>query len=710
MKPPTLVNLTAIAILSSLALARPPYPPTEIRPVVETLHGADVSDPYRWLENGADPEVQKWTAAQNELTRAYLDRFKPERKRLRDELERLHSAATINTPRIFGTKFFYARREPGENHASIWLRDGGMAAEPRRLINPNAFSNDGTAALDWWFPSPDGDLIAYGRSDSGSEESTLYLYDVRAGADTALKIPRTRAGDVAWEKSRRGFTYVQYPAAGEVPPGEELVTRWVKHHRFGTPLDSDPIVFGKDQSARQWHSVSNSCDDEFQFLFASTDWAINDLYFRPNDPAAEFKPLAVGYKAQFHAEAYKGVIYLRTNYEAERFRILAIDATDSRPVESLSSPSAWKELVPQQTGVIEGLTIVADELVIRVLEDVRTRLLRFGLDGQPRGEIALPEAGHVDAVAGRPGGERAWFVFESFTHPPTLFEFTLESGDLKPLERMAVDVAPDRYKTEQVWFASKDGTRVPMWIIRRADVKPDGDNPTVLYGYGGFENSLTPRFNAELLPWLDRRGVYAVANLRGGGEFGAAWHAAGRLQNKQNVFDDMIAAAEKLIADGWTQPARLGCAGRSNGGLLVAAMTAQRPDLFAAVYCGVPLTDMLRYERFLIGSLWSPEYGSAGDAAAFEWLRAWSPYHNLKDGTPYPAVLIPTAESDTRVDPCHARKFAARLQAASSSENPVLLWVETKAGHGAGKPLSKKLDDAVDRWTFFLWRLGVLQE
>lgn len=679
------------------------YPPTRTDSTVDTLHGVQVPDPYRWLESVDEPEVQHWTELQNALTRSALDRFPKERAKLKSELETLYAAASMSSPRVYGTRYFYTRRSGSQNHAQIWMQTGNLESEARLVLDPNTFSDDGTVALDWWFPSPDGSVIAYGKSAGGSEKSVLHLRDVKGGFDGALQIPHTRANTVAWDADGQGFLYIRYPEPGTVPANEENYHRHVFHHRFGTDWTKDPKVFGDSQPKEQWHTVYASSDWRYRFLSASMDWARNDLFFCPSG-STEFKPLAVGHNARFSADVLGDSVILLTDLDAPRFRVLRA------PLENPDAAN-WKEIVPQQTGVIQGVTIANGRLVLNILENAYSKLAIYSPDGKLEREVPLPTLGTVGGVSGQPDKPELFFSFESFAFPPTVYRMNLDAvgGAPEIVEQMKLEnVNLQDYVTEQVWFQSADGVRVPMFVIRKQNVKLDGNNPTVLYGYGGFNISQTPSFVRGLIPWLDRGGVYAIANLRGGGEFGKDWHLAGRLERKQNVFNDMIAAAEKLIADKYTKPEKLGIRGGSNGGLLVGAMIVQRPDLFRAVHCAVPLLDMIRYHRLSIARLWIPEYGSAEDSQQFKTLLSYSPYHHVKPGTKYPATLLTTGESDSRVDPMHARKMAAALQAATASDLPVLLWVETKAGHGAGKPLSKVIESSVDYWIFFMWQLGML--
>jgi prolyl oligopeptidase len=692
--------LTLAGVVSAYA-QRPDYPSTRTVEVVEELHGQKVADPYRWLENSDDPEVQAWTDRQNELTRRLLDQFAEERAKLTQRLEELHAANVGSTPVIYGSRYFFMKREGLQNHPVLYVREAGLDAQPRVVIDPNTFSADGTVALDWWHPSPDGGLIAYGKSAGGSENSTLYVREVQTGNDLDLAISCTRHAAVAWDPDARGFTYTRYPEPGTVAAGDENYHRHVYYHRLGTDWRQDPRIWGEGRPKEEWPDVGNSSDDRYQFLTTSIDWAKQDLYLRPAGQG-EFRPVAVGLDGLFSPDVLGDKLILRTNYQAPRYRVVVTE------IDRLS-PENWKNLIPEQKGVINQVLIADGKLLVSVMENAYSRVLIYDSEGKLIQEVELPTLGSVGGLSGRPDRSDLLFTFESFAYPPVVFHYNLREHTIKTIDRLEVNVALEQYDTRQLWFNSKDGTRVPMFVTYKKGLLLNGDNPAVLWGYGGFNGSQTPFFYRGGIPWLERGGVWAVANIRGGGEFGKEWHLAGRLEKKQNCFDDFIAAAEKLIADGYTRPERLGARGGSNGGLLTGAMIVQRPDLFQAIQSAVPLLDMLRYQNFSIARLWIPEYGSAEDPEQFKFLYPYSPYHHVEKGVRYPAVLLTTAENDSRVDPMHARKMAASLQAATGSDRPVLLWVETKAGHGAGKPLSKYIEQQVDAWTFFLWQLGVIK-
>lgn len=682
----------------------PAYPETRTVDVVDAyrrIQVVEVADPFRWLENGSDPDVQSWTEQQNALTRSMLDAFETERAQLRSRLLALHTVHVSSTPVRIADRYFFARREGTQDHPVLFVRIGGLEAPPQMVVDPNTFSDDGSVSLDWWFPSPDGKLVAYGKSSGGTEESTLYVRDVDSGTDLDLAIAGTRHAAIAWDPDGGGFTYTRHPAPGSVAAGDERFYRHVYYHKLATPPTNDPKLWGAGRPKEEWTNVFNSSDDRYQFLTTSVDWARQDLYIRPAGNG-EFRPVAVELDALYDPYILGDQLILRTNFEAPRYRVVAA------PLGS-PGPATWRDVIPQQKGVIEDLVVVDGKLVINVMENAYARLFVHEADGRLIKEIELPGLGSVDDISGRPAAPLLLFTYSSFAYPPVVFQYDLRAHTTTVHDRLALDLELDRYETRQIWFNSADGTRVPMFVTHRKGLPLDGNNPVVLWAYGGFNISQTPQFYRAGIPWLDRGGIWAVANVRGGGEFGREWHRAGRLENKQNCFDDFIAAAEKLVADGYTRPERLGARGASNGGLLVGAVLTQRPELFRAVHCGVPLLDMLRYEAFSIGRFWIPEYGSASNPEQFNFLYAYSPYHQVRKDVEYPAVLLTTAEGDSRVDPLHARKMAAALQAATAAPRPILLWVEPETGHGAGEPLDKYLDQQLDIWTFFMWQLGVFE-
>jgi len=667
--------------------------------VVEQIHGVSVADPYRWLEDDDSPDVRSWVAAQNGKTRAALDPI-PGRAKIRERLETLVSIGSISTPAVRKERLFYSRREGRMNQPVLYVREG-LRGSDRVLLDPNPLSADGTVALDWSYVSEDGRYLAYGVSQSGSEQSTLRVRDVGTGVDLPDQIPHTRACSVAWEPSSRGFYYTRYPAPGTVPEGQENYNRRVFHHTLGDDPAKDSLVFGEGREPDAWPNVDLSPDGRWLVVEESKGWSRTQVYLKDLKSEDGFKPVVEGEEALYGVAALNDRLIIHTNEGAPTYRVFTADPR--RP-----GRANWIEVIPPSEEILQGLRIVGGRIVAEYLKDASSRLRIFSMDGRLEKEIDLPTLGSVSALGGEWDGKDIYFGFTSFTVPPSVYHHDIRSGTTALWEKVSAPIDPAAYEIRQVRYPSKDRTMISMFVILPKGVARDGGQRVLLTGYGGFNVSLTPTFDRDNFLWLERGGAVAIPNLRGGGEYGETWHRAGMLANKQNVFDDFIAAAEYLIREGFTRSDRLAIQGGSNGGLLVGAALTQRPDLFRAVVCAVPLLDMVRYHRFQIARLWIPEYGSAEDPDQFRWLYAYSPYHHVKDGTAYPAVLLTAAESDSRVDPMHARKMAAQLQAATTAgERPILLRLETKAGHGAGKPLSKQLDEQTDVWSFLFWQLGV---
>jgi prolyl oligopeptidase len=674
------------------------YPPTRRDDVTDVLHGEQVVDPYRWLESSETDEVREWTSVQNGLTEAYLAEY-PGRAAIRSRLETLLAIGVLGSPTPAGGRYFYQRRDGTQNQPVLWVRDGVDGAD-RVAVDPNALNPEGTTALDWYYPSEDGRLLAYGLSENGREESVLHVLDVSTGALLPDRIPHTRAAELAWLPDDSGFYYTRFPAPGTVPAGEEHYHRAVYFHRLGDDPSADRLVF-QPAAKEFWPGATLSPDGRWLLLSVSRTFDQNDLWIQ--DRAAGTLPVAIAkdLPAIFDAEVVEDTVYLRTNHHAPTYGLYALDA--ARP----ELASARTLVAPRADAVLDGATVVGRHLALTYLERATSRLELADRNGSSMREVPLPGLGSIFGIGAEWDGDELFYGFTSYTVPPSVYRIDLQTGAETLWRRVEAEFDPERFEVRQVTYPSRDATPITMFLVHPRGLPLDGNNPTYLTGYGGFNVSMTPGFSRSLLLWLEQGGVVAIPNLRGGGEYGETWHQAGMLANKQNTFDDFIAAAEWLIANGYTRPGRLAAAGGSNGGLLMGAVLTQRPDLFRAVVVQVPLLDMLRYHHFLIARLWIPEYGSPEDPTQFAWLRAYSPYHHVRDGAPYPAVLLATAESDTRVDPMHARKMAARLQAASGSGQPVLLRLEARAGHGAGKPLSKVLDELTDTWTFVFRELGL---
>jgi len=681
-------------------MAHLPPPRTPPSPIEETLHGRRIVDPYRGLEDASAPGTQAFLNAQEAYARTLLDRV-PGRAGIQARLTELLAIGSLGVPQIAGRFIFHTRREGLQNQPVILVREGEHGAD-RPLVDLNPLRPDGTLALDWWFPSLDGELLAYGSSENGSEVSTLYVCRTRDGAVLPDRIERTRAASVAWKPDGSGFFYTRYPHPGEVPAGEEVYHRHVFEHQLGADPAQDRPVFGAGRAPQDWPSVALSEDGGWLLIEVSQGWSRSEILVQDLATGGAPVPVAVERDFLYRGEVFAGHLYLTTNEGAPRYQVFRIPLTQLG-----AGRAAWQPLIPESDAILQGTKVIAGHLVALYEQDASSRLRVFALDGTPRHEVQLPTLGTVFGLGGEWDSPTAFFGFHSYTVPPTLFCFDPQTGATSHWAQIAAPVDASPYSVEQHWCRSKDGTRVPLFLVARRGIQRDGRHPALLTGYGGFNVSRTPGFVRSLYFWLERGGIYADANLRGGGEYGEGWHRAGMLDQKQNTFDDFIAATEYLITEGYTSPERLAIQGGSNGGLLIGAAITQRPELFRAAVCAVPLLDMLRYHRFQIAKLWIPEYGSADDPAQFEWLAAYSPYHHVRDGVPYPAVLLLTGESDTRVDPMHARKMAARLQAASGSGHPILLRVERKAGHGAGKPITKQIEESTDIWAFVCEQLGV---
>jgi prolyl oligopeptidase len=683
-------------------VTRPLYPETARDDVVEILHGEAISDPYRWLEDGSSERVREWTAAENALTEEYLSQV-PGRDALRARLAQLLAIGSLGVPTPAGGRYIYQRREGDQNQPVLLVRDS-VDGPDRVAVDPNALSAEGTTALDWYHPSPDGRLLAFGLSADGSERSVLHVLSLDTLELLPDRVPHTRAADVAWLPDGGGFYYTRYPVPHSVPEGEEQYHRAIHLHRLGADPAGDPLVF-KPAAKEHWPGVQLSRDGRWLLISVARTFDRTDVYLQDLARSGALVPVAEGLDAQFEAQVAHGRLYVRTNLDAPTFRLYVADP--ERPARE-----RWREIVPARAdAVLEGVAVTRWHLALSYLEAASSRLRLASLDAEagrgPLREIELPTLGSTFGIGADEDGDELFYGFSSYTVPPAVYRVDLATGEGRLWRSVEADVETSGVAVEQVRYASKDGTEVTMFLAHRAGLERDGESPVFLTGYGGFNISMTPAFSRSLYLWIEHGGIVAVPNLRGGGEYGETWHRDGMLGRKQHTFDDMIAAAEWLVAERYTRPGRLAVAGGSNGGLLAGAVLTQRPDLFGAVVIQVPLLDMLRYHRFLLARLWIPEYGDPDDPEEFRWLRGYSPYHHVVDGTPYPAVLLATAESDTRVDPMHARKMAARLQAATSSDRPVLLRLEARAGHGAGKPIAKVLDELTDTWSFVFDALRV---
>jgi prolyl oligopeptidase len=697
--------------------AAPAAPPkAQPKPIVDIYHGTKVVDNYRWLEDGNSPETQKWVADEMAYTRALLDPL-PGRDAIHKRLTELLSIGSITAPVIAGKHYFYTKREGMQNQPVLYVRDG-MNGPDRILVDANQLAADGTVALDWFQPSDNGKYVAYGTSQSGSEMSTLYIVETKSGTILPDTIERTRAASIAWVHDNSGFYYTRYPKKGDVPAGQEMYNRHVFFHDLGTDPETDDLIFGEGRDPEDWPSVSLSNDGRWLLIHVSQGWTKSELFLMDTHGKNPPSRLTTGKDFNYGAEVFDGKVYITTNEDAPRYRLFVTDAGNF-------DREAWKEIIPQSDAVLQNVSVYAGKLFVQYEQNATSQLKLFDLEGKKISDISLPSIGTVFGTAGKWNHDEAFFGFHSFTVPPSIYLLDLKPTTVKTpgLEANAAFISaqwtkvdapsidPSAYEVAQQWYKSKDGTRVPMFVVHKKGLEKNGRNPTLLTAYGGFNISLTPSFSRTAYLWMEHGGIFAVANLRGGAEFGEDWHRAGMLDKKQNVFDDMIAAAEHLISEKYTDKNHLAIQGGSNGGLLMGAMMTQRPDLFRAVVCQVPLLDMLRYQNFQIAKLWIPEYGTADNAGQFKWLYAYSPYQHVKAGVEYPAILFMTGDFDTRVDPMHAKKMAALMQVeaknGSSKTRPILLRIESKAGHGAGKPVTKQIEEFTDVYSFLFSQLGV---
>ncbi len=702
----------ALMMTSRAATAAPP--PTERHDFAYELHGITVEDPYHWLEGSDAPEaagtdaaldaaVSAWTDAQNAYTRTVLDGL-PGRAKLEAELAELLSLDSYGTPRAAGDWLFYTLRRGEQAQPVLYVEPGG-GGTPRTLLDVNTLDSSGLTALAWYRPSPDGRFVAYGTYLAGDEQTSARVLETATGRSLDDRIDG-RVGAVDWLSDNAHFVVRRLSEAGNPYSGQ------ITLHRLGRDASDDPVLFEQFTDgplATTWGPMPIvSRDGRWLVIGYYTGTDSNDVWYYDLDAwrasgTLERVDLLVGEDALTDGFIENDTFFAVTTLGASNKRVIAFDLASD-------DPAAFTELVaPRSDAVITSIQPAPERIIVEYLVDAQTRIEIFDRRGRPLEPLHLPGIGSASVLADAEQ-QTAWLRYQSFSEPEAIYAVDLPSGALTLWRRPDVPFDTDRLVVRQIFYTSADGTRVPMFLLHAADIELDGDNPTVLYGYGGFDISLTPAFTEMWLPWVSRGGVYAVANLRGGGEYGADWHRAGMLENKQNVFDDFYAAADWLVDNGYTRSARLGVRGGSNGGLLTGVTITQRPALAAAAIVAVPLLDMLRYQDFLMARYWVPEYGSAEDAAQFDVLRAYSPYQNVRPGTAYPAVLLTAGENDTRVHPLHARKMAARLQAATSSDptaDPILLWVDRSAGHGQGKPLALRVRDAADQVAFMAWQLGL---
>ncbi len=680
------------------------YPETRRDDVVDDYFGVKVPDPYRWLEDDQSEETRAWVRAEQAVTDAWLSAI-PERPAIRARVQRLWDYERFSRPEKKGGRYFYLRNS-GLQAQDVLCVTEDPASDGRVLLDPNRLSGDGTVALAAWSVTDDGRLLAYALSEAGSDWIAWHVREVASGRDRPDLVRWSKASGAAWRKDGSGFYYSRYP---EPKAGDELKAvnqgHQVFFHRLGTPQSRDRLVFQRPDQP-EWYLGAGVTDDGRYLVISAwkgtnpeTAVFVQDLRRR----GSKVVPFLDRMDAAYDVVDNRGDTFLvRTDKDAPRGRLVAIRL--GRP-----EPRDWKEIIPQSPGrdVLEQVTLVGGRLFALWMRDVKSAVEVYDLQGRKTGEVALPDLGSAAGFAGRNDDDETFYLFTGFTTPGTVYRLDVRTLAATVFRRPAVDFDPGAFETEQVFFPSRDGTRIPMFLVHRKGLPRDGRNPTILYGYGGFQISLTPSFSSARIAWLEMGGLYAVANLRGGGEYGKAWYDAGRLARKQNVFDDFIAAAEWLVASGWTSRERLAINGGSNGGLLVGAAMTQRPDLFGAAVPQVGVMDMLRFHKFTLGWGWKSDYGSSETKEGFETLIRYSPLQNLRPGTRYPATLVTTADHDDRVVPAHSFKFIAELQADQAGPAPVLARIETRAGHGAGKPTQKRIDEVSDVYAFLVRVLGV---
>lgn len=679
---------------------RPEYPVTVKEEVSEEYFGTRVNDPYRWLENDTSAATAAWVEAQNKVTNAYLAQI-PFREKLKERLTALNDYEKIGTPfKKNGVYYFF--KNDGLQNQSVLYRKASLEGEAEVLLDPNSLSDDGTVALSGISFSKDGKYLAYTISRSGSDWVEIFVMDLATRQLLADHITRVKFSGAAWWGD--GFYYSSYDAPAK---GKELSNvnenQRIYYHRLGEEQAKDQLVFEDKRYPKRFYRASVSDDENLLFVYESGEGRGNNLFMKDLTKAnVSFRQLTEDFDYTYYpVEVIGSTIYLYTNYGAPRYRLMTADI--SRPMLK-----DWKELVPEKESVLSEVDMIGGELILTYDQDAANHAYVYSIDGKMKHEIALPTLGSV-GFSGEKDDKETFYSFTSFTFPGTIFRYDLDKNESEVYLAPKVAFNPDEYTTEQVFYPSKDGTKIPMFLTYKKGLKKDGKNPVLLYGYGGFNISLNPGFSTSRLPFLEAGGVFAMANLRGGGEYGETWHEAGIKMNKQNVFDDFIAAAEYLIAGKYTLPEKLAIMGGSNGGLLVGACVNQRPDLFCAAIPQVGVMDMLRYHKFTIGWNWASDYGTSEESREmFEYLYAYSPLHNIKnDGTPYPAILITTADHDDRVVPAHSFKYAAALQAADTGDQAKLIRIESKAGHGAGKPISKVIEEQTDIYGFLMFHLGM---
>src|SRR5580700_3822167 len=706
----TTVSILALLLLALFAYAAdnpsevkgangiilPPPPTTETKPVTEDIHGTTLTDPYRWLEDAKAPETRTWIDGQMKYTEQYLSQVKI-RPEIVNELTRLECVETYSIPIERGGSYFFKKRLADENQGSIYLRHG-LHGQDERLIDATKLSADQNTSVQINDLSKDGSLLVYGIRAGGADEESVHILqidknDVARNRDLPDTLPSARYSGVQLAPDKQGLYYARFDPSGTL----------VFYHKLGSPAASDELVFGKSfegETLGPMQLIGTEITENERYLMITVVHGVPpkrvDIYVKDlRQPDSKIRPVIHGIDNRFTPVNYGDDLYVLTDNGAPNYRVLKIEIANPQPPH-------WTTIVPEGKDVISGISIVDGKLFVTGLHDVVTETRIFTREGKPAGSIAYPTLGSATELIGREDGHEGFYSFESFTIPPAIYRYDVATGKTDVFAKPTVPFASDQYEVKQVFYKSKDGTQVPMFISSKKGVKRDGTTPTLMFAYGGFLVDLTPAWNPEYAWWMEQGGFYAQPNLRGGGEYGEKWHQAGMFEHKQNVFDDFFAAAKYLVDEKYTSIPRLAIRGRSNGGLLMGVAMTQHPEMFGAIWCGYPLLDMIRFQNFLVGKWWTAEYGSSENAEQFPYLLKYSPYHNVKPGMKFPAIMFNTGDSDTRVDPLHARKMTALVQADNASDRPILLHYQTVSGHSAGVSITQAINDTADELAF-LW-------
>lgn len=676
-----------------------PYPESRKSAQVDEYFGAKVNDPYNWLENDTAAEVTTWVGQQNKVTQDYISQI-PFRNKIKQRLTEIWDFPKYSSPFKEGDYYYFFKND-GLQNQSVLYRQKSLDGTPEVFLDPNKLSDDGTASLASFTFSKDHKICAVGVAQSGSDWNELFLMDVASKQKLEDKIEWVKFSGATWKGN--GFYYSRYDAPKK---GKEFSNQneymKIYYHKVGTPQSADELVYEDKTHPLRYFSAGITEDDRFLFISISEGTSGSEILVKDlSKNETKFKTLLKGFENNYSVVDNTGDrILVLTDKDAPRYRLVSVDPANP-------ASGNWKDVIPQSEDLLESASTCGGKLFATYLKDASTRMYAYAIDGSGKTEITLPGIGSASGISGRKEYTEAFYSFTSFTNPGEIYRYDLATGKSEVFRKSEVKFNPADFETKQVFYPTKDGTKVPMFIIHKKGLTLDGSNPTLLYGYGGFNISLSPSFSISRIMFLEQGGVYAVANLRGGGEYGEDWHKAGMLGKKQNVFDDFIAAAEYLVNEKYTSPAKLAINGGSNGGLLVGACITQRPELFQVAIPAVGVLDMLKYHKFTIGWGWAVEYGSSDKKEDFDYLLKYSPLHNVKEGVNYPATMIMTADHDDRVVPAHSFKFAAELQSKQQKNgNPVLIRIDSKAGHGAGKPTAKLIDDAADMWSFILWNVG----